>query len=379
MHALSFNASKLAIFTLSNKCSLRTGMKFLVIQQKMIGDVLTSTVICENLKHLHPNCKVHFIANENTLAVLRNNPFIDEIIVFKNEYRKSKKAFYGFLKGMKKERYHAVIDAYGKLESNLISYFTPAQYKIAHPKWYTKWIYTDTVTENLSPSGIIPLAIGNRLQLLNPLLKMGNPYHTYPKIYLSDSEVEASAKKIAPIKSYPDQPVIMIGILGSGPVKTYPADHMAKVLNTICEHTPAILLFNYIPSQENEARTIYDQCNEKTRERIAFDFYASSLRDFIALLSHCSALIGNEGGAVNMAKALDVPTFCMFSPFIIKGAWHSETAKGHTAVHLKDYRPEVFENRTKRDIKKNIQQLYDTFEPQLFEEPLIRFVKEYCT
>ena len=59
-------------------------MRVLIIQQKMIGDVLISTILCENIKKKHPNCTIDFIANQNTLAVLENNPFIDNIIIFEN-------------------------------------------------------------------------------------------------------------------------------------------------------------------------------------------------------------------------------------------------------------------------------------------------------
>lgn len=353
-------------------------MKFLVIQQKMIGDVLTSTVICENLKHLNPDCIVHFIANENTLAVLENNPFIDEIIVFKNEYKTNKTAFYRFLRSIGKTDYHAVIDAYGKLESNLISIFANAKYKISHQKWYSNWIYTDTTQENLIPEGTLPLAIENRLQLITPLLEKSNTYRTFPKIYLTASEIDKAAKKVAPFKSSSDEALIMISILGSGPLKTYPPEYMAQVLNTLCDHSTGKILFNYIPAQEKEARDIYEKCNERTQKRIVFDLYSSSLRDFIALISQCTAMIGNEGGAVNMAKALNVPSFSLYSPFILKGAWQGTTEKLHKGIHLEDYRPDLFENMDKKSIKKNIDCLYGAFEPHLFKRQLLQFLEEHC-
>ncbi|NHF61284.1 glycosyltransferase family 9 protein [Flavobacteriaceae bacterium TP-CH-4] len=353
-------------------------MKFLVIQQKMIGDVLTSTIICENLRHLYPDGEIHFIANESTLPVLQNNPDIDKIITFKNEHRTNKRALYRFLKKIKKERYDAVIDAYGKLESNLMTYFSGAKYKISHHKWYTQWLYTDTVEENLHPNKSLPLAVENRLQLLNPLLGHKNQFQTRPKIYLSQSEVDSASTKIDRVRTYRGQKIVMISILGSSNLKTYPAEYMAKVIDTIADNTRVRLLFNYIPSQEKEARTIFDKCKPTTREKVAFDFYAPSLRDFIVLLSQCNALIGNEGGAVNMAKALNVPTFCIFSPFIIKGAWHNETGKEHHGEHLKDYRPELFTGLNKKDIKENIATLYQAFEPDLFKINLVDFLDTYC-
>ena len=58
----------------------------LVIQQKMIGDVLISTLICKNLKLWKPEIKIDFVANRHTLDVIRNNPYIDEILVFEDHF-----------------------------------------------------------------------------------------------------------------------------------------------------------------------------------------------------------------------------------------------------------------------------------------------------
>ena len=353
--------------------------KFLVIQQKMIGDVLASTVICEKLRDLYPKSIIHFIANENTLPVLTNNPNIDKIIVFEKKYRTSKKAFLFFLNSIKKEPYFAVVDAYGKLESNLISLFAKADYKTALYKWYTQWIYSHTVEENLTPKPNIPLSIENRLRLVHPLSTEKKERYYHPKIYLTENEKLIAKNKIASLTKIVGKQIIMVSILGSNNQKTYPAEFMAKTLDFVSDNTDALLLFNYIPHQKKEAYNIYEKCSVKTQSRIEIDFYADSLRNFIAILSQCSLLIGNEGGAVNMAKALDIPTFCIFSPFIIKGAWHTENSQKHRSVHLKDYKPELFNKRSKKEVKKSTPALYNNFEPHLFTTPLHNFLKHHCS
>jgi len=55
-------------------------MKVLVIQIKMIGDVLASTVICETIKKNLPGAKVHYLIQKNTFPVVDNNPFIDKVL-----------------------------------------------------------------------------------------------------------------------------------------------------------------------------------------------------------------------------------------------------------------------------------------------------------
>lgn len=353
--------------------------KFLVIQQKMIGDVLASTIICRTLKYLFPECIVHFVANENTLPVLYNNPHIDHIIVFKKEYSENKKAFYLFLRSIRKHSYDVVIDAYGKLESNLISIFAQAPRKIAHYRWYTSWVYSDTVVESQEADSKNSLANKIRLQLLNPIAPEFDDYSISPQLYLSQEEISMAKQKVSALKRNSDQKLIMISILGSSALKTYPSEYMSKVVDIICSNTDGILLFNYLPNQKDEAKAIYDQCTEVSKSKINFDFYATSLREFILILSHCDALIGNEGGAANMAKALGIPTFCLFSPYIVKAAWHDSSSGLNTAIHLNDYQPELFVNMDKNKIKKVIGSLYDYFKPNLFEDQLLLFLNKYCS
>ena len=43
-------------------------MKIAVIQPKMIGDVLITSVIFEELKQKFPTAELHFIVNKNTIS-----------------------------------------------------------------------------------------------------------------------------------------------------------------------------------------------------------------------------------------------------------------------------------------------------------------------
>ncbi len=47
-------------------------MKILVIQQKMIGDVLTSSILFEALRLKYPNAQLDYLINEHTFPVVQN-------------------------------------------------------------------------------------------------------------------------------------------------------------------------------------------------------------------------------------------------------------------------------------------------------------------
>lgn len=104
-------------------------MKILVIQMKFIGDVLATSIICNNLKKIYPNSQIDFLVYPFTKPVIENNPNIDTIVFFEEKNRKSKIELIKFLLKIRKENYDIIIDAYGKLESNLVTLFSKSKRK----------------------------------------------------------------------------------------------------------------------------------------------------------------------------------------------------------------------------------------------------------
>ncbi|MBQ0735760.1 glycosyltransferase family 9 protein [Aquimarina celericrescens] len=349
-------------------------MKILVIQQKMIGDVLTSTIICEALRKEYPDASIDYLINSNTRPVVAENKFFDTIIEFKNNYRDNKIDFCSFLLKIKKTRYDLVIDAYGKLESNLITLFSGATEKVSFYKWYTQFFYTKTVRRIPEPITNASTAIENRLRLVFPENRITSEI-IRPKIFLTREEKERAKEFLESNEVNLKKPLVMISVLGSEMRKTLPLKYMAKVIDEIVSSTGANVLFNYIPNQEKDARTVYNLTNYKTQQHIYFDVFAKSLRGFIAILSYCDALVGNEGGAINIAKALEVPTFTIFSPWIIKKDWNMfEDDEKHMSVHLVDFIPSLFMNKTTKELKKASLELYSNFKPELFTNQLREFL-----
>ena len=351
-------------------------MKILVIQQKMIGDVLLSTLICKNLKVWNPNATVDFVANQHTLAVLQNNPYIDNIIVFKDTFKKDKWGLIKFLWNCRKKKYDYIIDAYGKMESLLITKFTPAKTKIGYLKSYNGWVYNKPVKRLKRPYGKLQLSIQHRLQLLAPV--MGNSASiTDFEIHLTQQEKKEIAKKFEQTIEGNKTP-IMIAAMGSGKNKTYPIEHLAPLIDLAYETTNAPLILNYMPNQKKEINKLTRLLKPMTKKAIQEDLTPNSLRDYMVTVSHCKAVIGNEGGAINIAKGLSKPTFAIFSPNIDPSGWHTEVKNKTMAVHLNDYFPEAVNFESGGKIQKDsekIETLYLKLNPDLFREKWVEFLE----
>ncbi len=338
--------------------------------------MLTSSILFEALKDNYPKFELHYAINSHTFQVVENHPHIDKFIFITPEMEERKSKFYTFLKSIKKEKYDVVVDVYSKLSSNLITKFSGAQTKISKYKHYTAPIYTHTFKEAKTANTNAGLAIENRLQLLEPLKVHKKIYK--PKIYLTDKEIESARQRLITARIDLEKPIYMIGVLGSGENKTYPLPHMADLIDAIVEETNGQILFNYIPKQATEANIVYNFCKKETKNNIYFNVFEKGLREFFSITKHCTALIGNEGGATNMAKALDIPTFTIFSPWIMKEAWNMfDDGKANVSIHLKDVKPELYEGKSLKTMKNDVFSLYEAFPPEFIIPKLKDYLKQF--
>lgn len=344
---------------------------------KMIGDVLTSSILFEALRKNYPQARMDYLVYDHTQPVIANNPNIDNLIIFKPEEHKSIKGLRKLIGIVRKEKYKVVIDVYSKINSALITALSGSGTRVSYKKWYTQLAYTYTFPYKNKAETAAGLAVENRMQLLRAV-DSDFPVEIKPKIYPTEEEIRWAKEKLRSANIELSRPLFMIGILGSGPEKTYPHEYMAAILDYIVREINASLLINYIPKQREEVFQILNKCDEQTRASINTEVFGKSLREFIALCSQCNALIGNEGGAINMAKALNIPTFSIFAPQTPKKEWAIyEDNPDNYSVHLEDYLSDFYSSMNMEEIKKDSEKLYLWFKPDLFLDKLKAFLKKF--
>ncbi|MDO5616741.1 MAG: glycosyltransferase family 9 protein [Cruoricaptor ignavus] len=327
-------------------------MKILVIQKKLMGDVLVCSVVFRLLKERFPNAELHYLIDEKYLQVVDNHRFIDKFLFFDKDIFKT-------IALVRKEKYDVVIDTYSKIETALISLFSKAKKRISYHKSYTQFFYTHPIhRKKIAVSKLTTSTIEHRLQLLEPL---GIDFKiTKPEIFITEQE-KTNGQNI--LKKYTSQSSkkVMISTFGSSPEKTYPLPYMAKIIEEIAETENVELLLNYLPHQKEMLQELFSILSEKANSKIAKDFDTKNLREYISVLSFCDGLVGNEGGSTNISKALGVPTFTVFSPFIAKESWNwFDDGIKNISVHLHDYIPE--------------NQSYQDFKPEFFQDELRKFI-----
>lgn len=279
-----------------------------------MGDVLVTSTILPLLKEKYPDAEISFLLEEKYAQILIGNPYIHQVIFFKDSLK-------GTFSEIRSEKFDLVIDLYSKLETALITYFSGAKKRIGFFKKYTQFFYNYPVKRDKQvKSKNTTLGIEHRLLLLEPL---GIPFQeTFPKVYLTDEEIRNAHEILAKYGLSESDPLIMISTFGSSEEKTYPLAYMAELLNYIASYKPASkILCNYLPSQKHLFEELLTLISAETKKLVVQDFDTKDLRQFAAVTRLCKCLIGNEGGATNVSKALGIPTFTIFSPHIQLSDW----------------------------------------------------------
>jgi heptosyltransferase-2 len=307
---------------------------------------------------------------------LEGNPNIDNVLLFQERHRKSKREFLNLTHEIRGVKYDLIIDAYSKLESWLIVLLSGAKRKISYKKLGRTFLYTDNVPFAEFPKTNLGLAIERRLSLLEPLdLKI--EVDTFPKLYVTDKENQDALALFEYHQLKKNRKTVMISLLGSENLKTYPLEYMAKVVDHIADNQDVNILFNYFPKQIKDAKIVFDACKPSTQEKIYFDLLGNDLRSFIAIMNNCDLIIGNDGGAINMAKALGKSSFIIFSPWIEKKIWATlEDGVHHISVHLNDFKPQLLASKTEKELKETALSLYKQFDPELFKDKIELFLKQ---
>ncbi len=343
----------------------------------MIGDVLISSLLCDNLRLAYPEATLDYMVYESTISVLQGNKSISNLVLLKEKHRKSKLEFLYLLLDIRRKKYDIVIDSYSKLESFLPVIFSGANKKISFYKKWQNLLYTDTVKRIEIPETNLGLIIEQRLSLLKPL-NLNIKLQTFPKIFVSEEEIQFSEYIFKNYKIDDTKKNVMVSIIGSSTLKTYPPKYMAEIIDIVAEKYDVNILFNYMPNQIELATKIFNFCNIKTQEKIYFNLLGNDLRSFIGIMNNCDLIIGNDGGAINIAKALGKPSFIIFSPWIDKKGWATfEDGVNHISVHLKDFKPELIENKSYKNLKKNALELYEKLTPEIITPKLSQFLIQH--
>lgn len=318
--------------------NLATGVKFpknskpsdqkirsvLVISLYFAGDLLFHSAVIEILKKLYPNASIDLLTRSSSAALLRNDPRIDNFILYDNlkttDYRDQSApdeiGYKNLINDLKIKNYSLIIDLTGKRATALAVKQIDAGYSIGlnydyNGRAYDKFVYSNTASEkgHLIDKYLNVIKSGLNIDNLK-WQELRKSVLTKPYIY-SDPDSVLKAEKILEKMGLRSKSFAAIHLTSGWPAKVLPLKTFSDLI--VYLESEGI---NYVlvgdSNDKKRAAEIDEMFSNKydlKNKFAATDFKCSS-----ELIKFSRLFIGSDSAPLHIASAYEIPSVALFGP-----------------------------------------------------------------
>lgn len=273
--------------------------RVLIIQIRPFGDVLLNTGYLPFLKKKLPHARIDFLVKHPFQSVLKNNPNLDEVVVFgKAEWYFNWLDKFKLIFKVRCRRYDVIIDQIQGTTSAQIVLFSGATYKIAaeSAKWRRLYNIRTPLRGRYSAS--------MKFDLLRPLGIEEAPYQLY---YDVQPQSLAYIRKWAERENPDNKRLVCISPGSPRTKKKWGAVHYAALGDLVLEKTDCRLVLLWGPSEVEDLEKVVAAM--KYRPLIA---PPTNYNQAAAMLKESALLICNDGGLNHLSVATGTPSLAVF-------------------------------------------------------------------
>jgi ADP-heptose:LPS heptosyltransferase len=298
----------------------------LVVEYWNIGDIAMELPFLQNLRIHYPKAHIAILTSPKCVPLLTDQGLVDETIVVRvpwaQHYSRWRKynpfssfwiEFLRTLGTLRARKFDLAFAARADIRDNFIMWLVNVHRRVGYAFGGGGFLLTDTATPDLARPHFSNLW----LRLLEHL---GIPILTrQPHFRLKQEEREWAEQYLAERGVQPDELLIGIHPGARSTVRQWGEENFIAVADRLSAKFPARILWFQDPGQSPSAPI--------PSQSIALSL---SLRQFMAVLSHCKMLICNDSGPMHIATALGVPVVGIFGPG--EPAWWGPLGDGNHVV-----------------------------------------------
>ena len=301
-----------------------------------IGDVLLTTPAIKLFKSKNPDFEVHYMAGYPAAEILKNNPYIDKILLFKEAKTKFPRFINAWLAGKDiKKRIDQYYDIFFDLESSYYSTYISfhfnakekAGFKITKKRrFYLNCFYKHRLNYQERDNYISFKFI----ELVKKYVSDKNNFDVNPVLVISQAEKKLAQNLLLSHNIKPGEKIIMACISGTWQSKKWPLDNWISLFNKL---SPQKIILLWGPGDEEDVKFIK---NKKLSN--VFIIPPVNIRELASIVNFGSLLISNDNGIRHIAQALSVKTIGLFGPTNEKG-WMKQDENNIALTYPLNCRP----------------------------------------
>lgn len=274
-------------------------MKILIIQTAFIGDLILTLPLIQTLKKNIPDSTIDLLCIPYTKEVVKNNPYISNVIVFDKHKKKSIKDIFYLANSLKKEKYEYAFLPHRSIRSGLIAMLSNIENRIGFKKTLFDFLYTESVEYQSNIH-----EIDRNLSLIK-FLKFKEIYRI-PELFPDDSDKFF-------VNDFLDNNNITEKFVCIAPgskwfTKRWPINYFIELIKMFNNENIKVIL---IGGKEDS-----DICNSITIEinNIINTSGIFSLLQTAELIKRSSLLISNDSAPIHIATSMNTPVIDIYGP-----------------------------------------------------------------
>ena len=281
----------------------------MVVKLSAIGDVIHALPVSYAIKESFPNCRLTWVVEPPAYDLLRNNPYIDKIIVFE---KKKFKSLGGFLKNIpsfssviRQEKYDAVLDLQGLGKSAAIAYLSSAPIKLgcANMRELSDWVSKPVCGKN-KDGHIVERYLDVARELGCKVDKVKFP------VEITEQEADLTKRITQQVGMNIENRYVVLAVGANWPNKRWPTSHYAKLVDWLYDKN---IIPVVIGGGAVDARLVAE-INEKS-EIPPIDLVGkTTLKQLAYLIKKSIAAVGGDTGPMHLAAGLKTPVVALMGP-----------------------------------------------------------------
>lgn len=274
----------------------------LVMRTYFLGDVLLATPVLEALRRAFPAARIVVLAKRRGVAVLANNPNVDEVVVYDDapDYHLPHRQWRLALR-LRRERFDLAVDLSGNLMSSWILWAADPGYRVG---------FNHAGFPRLLDRRIPYVSEGSVVEhLLSAVASLGATADPFPRIYLRDEEREEAARVLAEAGVARGTRFAALSPGANWEYRRWPAERHAELSRRLrVDGVPSVL------TGSEDDRELCDGIAEASRGSAVSLAGRLDVRGLAAALERAAVFVGSDSGPMHIAAAVGTPVVALFGP-----------------------------------------------------------------
>ena len=274
--------------------------RILVIQFRMIGDVLLNTPVVRALRQHYPQSYIAYCTEPIPAGVLKGNPMLDEILLhprpatLRDEWQ--------FIRRIRQYGFDLVVDLMGNPRSALLSLMSGARHRVAFARWPRSLCYTMLVEHRYE---LQEYTVEKRLRLLEPLGIYASDVSTIMTYTPEERDLVDHFLKKNGVR--PDDLLICIDPTSYVITRQWPAQCFSELADLLSEKLGARICLLWGPGEKEYVAAIAAATRSKPVLNPPWE-----LSHVAALLHRADLFVGCDSAPGHIAVSQQTPTVTVF-------------------------------------------------------------------